>query len=344
MLTKSQLTGLLDALTSVRVAVIGDFCLDVYWTLDDAASERSVETGLTTRPVRRQHYSLGGAGTVVNNLLAMGVGRVAAFGVLGEDPFGHESRRLMEVGGVAGSGMLTQANDWDTPAYIKPLREAREENRLDFGNFNKLQDEVGTALVAALAARLPEFDAVIVNQQILAGIHTPHVQTMLQSLFLAHPARIFVYDARHLAGAYHGCFLKANDLEATTLCGGTHEPGDTIALEEVSAACVHLIERYGKPVFISRGAQGCLVADAGGLQVVPGLPITKPTDPVGAGDSMLAGIAAALAAHATPAQAALFGNLVAGVTVRKLFQTGTATPAEILAISEEYHATTDLLD
>jgi hypothetical protein len=49
---------------------------------------------------------------------------------------------------------------------------------------------------------------------------------------------------------------------------------------------------------------------------------------------MVAGIAACLAAGASPAEAATFGNFVAGVTVQKLQQTGTAAPAEILAIGE----------
>jgi len=69
--------------------------------------------------------------------------------------------------------------------------------------------------------------------------------------------------------------------------------------------------------------------------VIPGLHIVNPTDPVGAGDSMLAGMAAALAAGRSPAQAAVFGNFAAGVTVQKLFQTGTASPAEILAIGAD---------
>jgi phosphoglycolate phosphatase-like HAD superfamily hydrolase len=50
---------------------------------------------------------------------------------------------------------------------------------------------------------------------------------------------------------------------------------------------------------------------------------------------MLAGIAAALATGTTPLNAATFGNFVAGVTVQKLFQTGTASPAEILAIGTD---------
>jgi len=63
--------------------------------------------------------------------------------------------------------------------------------------------------------------------------------------------------------------------------------------------------------------------------------ILSPVDPVGAGDSMLAGIAAALAVGAKPFKAAELGSLVAGVTVQKLMQTGTATAEEILNIGAD---------
>ena len=58
-------------------------------------------------------------------------------------------------------------------------------------------------------------------------------------------------------------------------------------------------------------------------------------DTVGAGDSALAGIAAALAARRGAREAAELGNFAAGVTVQKLFTTGTASPAEVLAIGSD---------
>ena len=60
-----------------------------------------------------------------------------------------------------------------------------------------------------------------------------------------------------------------------------------------------------------------------------------PVDPVGAGDSLLAGIAAALAAGEAPLGAAELGNFAAAVTVQKLRVTGTASPPEILAIGSD---------
>ena len=91
-----------------------------------------------------------------------------------------------------------------------------------------------------------------------------------------------------------------------------------------------LFGRWKKPVFLTRGPRGMLVRDGAGFHEVPGLQIVGRIDTVGAGDSALAGIAAALAAGADPVSAAQLGNFAAGVTVKKLFITGTASAEEIL--------------
>ena len=65
------LKEVLEKIRSVKIAIIGDFCLDAYWFVDKSKSEISVETGHSTEPVRIQKYSLGGAGNVANNLASM---------------------------------------------------------------------------------------------------------------------------------------------------------------------------------------------------------------------------------------------------------------------------------
>jgi len=64
------------------------------------------------------------------------------------------------------------------------------------------------------------------------------------------------------------------------------------------------------------------VCAADGIDLVPGIEILGPVDPVGAGDSFLAATAASVAGGATPAEAAEIGNFAAAVTVQKLQQTG----------------------
>jgi len=99
--------------------------------------------------------------------------------------------------------------------------------------------------------------------------------------------------------------------------------------------CRQLFLRWRAPLFVTRPDQGCVVFDAGGYHEVPGLLFLSQIDTVGSGDSMLAGIAAALAAGATPAAAAEFGSIVSGVTSQKLMQTGTASPEEILLLGPD---------
>jgi phosphoglycolate phosphatase-like HAD superfamily hydrolase len=123
-----------------------------------------------------------------------------------------------------------------------------------------------------------------------------------------------------------------NDTEAARLCGFTTKPEDTVPYSDVVSFAKNLYKRFGKPLFITRGSRGSLTIDRSGISESPGLMILSKVDTVGAGDSYLAGAASALAAGYSMDIAAKIGTFVAGVTVQKLFQTGTATPEEISEI------------
>ena len=130
-MNKEKLKKVLDDISSVRIIVIGDFCLDAYWFIDEAMSEISIETNEVTRPVRQLRYSLGGAGNVTNNLAAMGIKDIMAFGVIGPDPFGTEMIRIMKEAGISTGNMLVQNGEWYTHTYAKPYIDDRELNRVD---------------------------------------------------------------------------------------------------------------------------------------------------------------------------------------------------------------------
>jgi len=328
-----NLESLLDELPSLRIGVVGDFCLDAYWELDSSRSEQSVETGLPTRPVRVQRYSLGAAGNVANNLKAMGVGEVSVYGVTGSDPFGFEMRKLMRDLDIRADGLLEQESEWTTHAYIKPVEEGAESNRMDFGNFNQLSDETARQVAKQLSKDLAELDALIINQQVVAGIHNLELfQNELQSLVSAHPEKIALLDSRDMSGRYAGTIRKFNAHEAMLLMGGQSDPRDPVSLDDARAAAAKLSVEWGMPLFVTLGPRGCLVAEGDSVELASCPPTPGSTDPVGAGDSMVSGIAAALATGLSPLESATFGNLVATVTVQKLYQTGTATPDEIRAV------------
>ena len=327
-----KLKSLLEDLKKTRVAVVGDFCLDVYWFSELSASEKSIETDLDTRPVARQRCSLGGAGNVVANLLDLGCGSVHALGVIGNDPWGKEMLRILGLCGADVTGIETQEDAWATLTYVKPCLDGNESNRFDFGNFNSLLDETGEKLIRNLENVLPDMDAVILNQQVRQGIHTPWFRNHLNELMLRNPSKIFVLDSRHYSEAYPGAILKLNAEEAARLTGIDRGPDALILKSEAISAAKTLHQKTGKPVFVTRGDRGSLVYDAQGLVEIPGLHLLGKTDPVGAGDSYLAGLTLALAAKRSPGIAATLGGFVAGVTVQKLFQTGTASPGEVQAI------------
>ncbi len=332
---KEQIQKILKDISNVKIAVVGDFCLDAYWFIDEAMSEISVETNQATRPVATQRYSLGGAGNVTNNLAAMGIGDIRAFGVIGTDPFGAEMVRVMKQTGIEPRNLLIQKENWYTHAYAKPYIDDQELNRVDFGNYNRLSQETADRLIANLVQEIPEVDVIIINQQVPSGIHIDYFKKCLVEVIAKFPEKTFIVDSRNFNDYYTGAIRKMNDTEAARLCGLDKKPDDIVLYSEIVASANELFQRYRKPLFITRGSKGSLTIDENGITDIPGLMILSKVDTVGAGDSYLAGAASSLAAGYSMNIAAQLGSFVAGVTVQKLFQCGTASQYEILAIGED---------
>ena len=331
--TEARLRHILDLITRVRVLVVGDLCLDIYWFVDSSRSEKSLETGLPTNPVREQRYSPGGAGNVACNIAAAGCRNVRILGVIGEDPWGRELMRLLPELGINVEDVLIQHEAWATLAYNKPHFDHHEGSRFDFGNFNELSTETARDLLSRCGSHIPEADVMIVNQQVRQGIHTEHFRHGLAALIREFPDRIFIVDSRHFSDSYPGAHTKINDHEAVRLCGTLRGREEPVSREEAAAAAGGLFARFGKPVYVTRGTEGMVVVDPRGIWELPGVRIDGPVDTVGAGDSALAGISLALAAGCDAVEAGHLGSLIAGVTIQKPSQTGTASPEEIIAMN-----------
>jgi rfaE bifunctional protein kinase chain/domain len=328
----SWLDDVLRRIPAGRVTVFGDFCLDAYWHIDDGASERSVETGRPVRRVRRQRYTLGGAGNVAANLTALGVGQVQAVGLIGDDLFGHQILELLEDLGVKTEGVLPCQADWQTFVYAKPYLGDEEQNRIDFGAFNRVTPESIERIAEELARAAEASDAVILNQQIPVGLSAAPMIERINRIIAECPDCLFIVDSRHRGELYRGAALKVNTREAARLCGRAYPLDYELSDEDGRALAAQLHHRSGKPVFVTRGVNGIVVAHEGGVDAVPGIRVGEPIDPVGAGDTVVAALAAALAVGADVLKAAKLANIAASVTVRKLGITGTASPAEIRAI------------
>lgn len=332
-LASAEIAAALDNISCGSVAVVGDFCLDVYWMINSAAGEPSVETGLVTKPVHSQRYSPGGAGNVVMNLLALGVPKIHVFGVVGDDPFGRELHRLLEIPHIDLGGLIVQPQDWHTQVYVKPHLDGKESNRIDFGDFNQLSDASAESLLQKLEAALPHLSVVLINHQVAGSLHNSELlRTKLNGLIERFPRVCFIVDSRGFHEAYPNAVHKLNEDEVLKQCGRSREPGEILPLHEVVQQAMSLRAHWKAPLVVTRGENGCLVIDGDEPKQIFGVQLLGKVDPVGAGDTFVSTLAAVTASGSNLAAAAFVANLAAAVTAQKLFQTGTASPSEILEL------------
>jgi sugar/nucleoside kinase (ribokinase family) len=118
---------------------------------------------------------------------------------------------------------------------------------------------------------------------------------------------------------FRNVIVKPNEREAAEACARLGVAGPRELRETVGHSLM----------MVTRGPDGVLVMDGGKETLVPTVPVEKPVDICGAGDSFAAGSALSLAAGATPVEAARFGNMVTSITIMKK-GTGSASPDEVL--------------
>lgn len=332
---QDQISHLLESITKVNVAVYGDFCLDAYWILNPKGGEISVETALQTQAVGKHYYTLGGASNVVANLAALKPAHIRTIGVVGQDIFGRELLWQLRNLRIDTSAMVEQKENFDTVTFGKRYLSDEELPRIDFGFFNKRSEQTDEVLVKNIEQSLRECDVLIINQQVPGSITNENYIDQVNLLFQKHNDKIVILDSRHYGDKFRHIWRKSNDIEAARLNGVEIGLGDVVTLSDIKNYAKNLYGQFEKPVFITRGSRGMIIADNEGIHQVPGIQILKKIDTVGAGDTTTSALALALAAGVSSLEAAEFANFAAAVTVQKLFQTGTSSGHEILELSQE---------
>lgn len=147
-------------------------------------------------------------------------------------------------------------------------------------------------------------------------------------------------DSRKHLGLFNDVILKCNLSEA--LQAANLADGDGTQVDLALTASEILNQRNQRPVIITMGSSGVAVNENGRARIVPAMPVEGPIDIVGAGDSTIAGVTAALCAGATLQEAALIGNLVASITIQQIGTTGTATRGQVKERFEAYKSVVDM--
>lgn len=317
---------ILAGIRKLRVLVAGDVCLDRWCRYDPGLSEPSRETGIPRVAVVSTEVTPGAAGTIANNLAALGAARVDVLGIVGTDGFGHELEHALNARGI-GAGLLVRSASVATFTYTKLLNSRTGEEdlpRLDFVNTRPPAAELEREVLARLERAAPDYDVILVSDQAeteAGGVITARVRAALTRIAAAQPETIVWVDSRLRAEHFRGVIVKPNEQEA--------EAASRRALGRVDFPALR--EHIEAPLLVvTHGGEGCEVIDRNGTRHVCGKPVQNPVDICGAGDSFSTGFALALKLAGDPLAAAEFGNLVASITIMKK-GTGTASPEEVLA-------------
>lgn len=329
-----RLKTLLDRFSSLKVAVFGDYFLDKYLEVDPDISEFSLETGKIAYQVVRIRHSAGAAGTVVNNIAALGVKRISAIGFTGDDGNGYELRSDLSRIGCETVHLHLDPSRY-TPTYMKPrnihvLGLEGEYNRYDVKNRDSTKPWLENKLIDSLGCLLSEIDVLIIVDQVdieNSGTVTASIREYLADCALRYPKLVIWADSRRKIKSFHNIILKMNQFELVE----QHNPmpGSMISTEQIITSLPLVETQTNGKVFVTVAERGVWVG-GGKPEYIPAVRIEGPVDPTGAGDSFSAAAALSLAAGATLDEAALVGNLAASVTIRQLGTTGTAHPEDLI--------------
>ena len=317
---------ILAALPRMSALVVGDICLDRWCTYDPATAEPSRETGIPRIGVVKTEVTAGAGGTVANNLAALGVGRVAVLGAIGQDGFGAELTRALSVRNIL-SDLCVRTPEIQTFTYTKLINRdtgIEDQPRIDFINTAPLPTAAERLILDRLQQAIEAFDVILISDQAettQGGVVTAAVRDLLADLAPNYPEKIFFADSRARIDLFRNVIVKPNQEEAEAACRRLCGHIDRQALRRHTGAPL---------MIVTHGGDGVLLVEPDRETWVRTRPIEHPVDICGAGDSFSAGAAMALRVTRSPERAAEFGNLVASITIMKK-GTGTASPDEVAA-------------
>ncbi|MFH1985216.1 MAG: D-glycero-beta-D-manno-heptose-7-phosphate kinase [Pseudomonadota bacterium] len=297
-----------------RALVVGDLMVDEYvW---GEVNRISPEAPVPVVNVTREEYTLGGSGNVINNLVAMGA-RVAAAGVVGDDAHGRRLLEQLTVMNVDTAGVV-RCMDRPTIQKTRIMSGSQHVLRIDRENTATIPASVLNQIATAVEARLPLTNVMIISDY-GKGLMAPSLLKRLIAAARARSIRIIVDPKGPDFSHYAGASLVTPNLKEAALSTGI----PTTDRNGVAAAGKKLLAEAGiENVLITCGKDGMLLFRPGEEPLHIPAETRQVFDVSGAGDTVVATLAAALATGADYKEAAAVANTAAGIVVGKI---GTAT-------------------
>jgi D-beta-D-heptose 7-phosphate kinase/D-beta-D-heptose 1-phosphate adenosyltransferase len=321
-LAPARARDLLDRFSSRHIVVVGDVMLDRF--LIGGVSRISPEAPVPVVVYDHDDYRLGGAANVAHNVRALGAA-VDLIGVVGADDSASRLQGELGVRGIHSSGLITDSQRRTTMKMRVVTARNQQVARIDYESDHEVSAEVEAALLAQVAARAHSAQVILVSDY-QKGAITRRTMSQLVAFGHANGLPVIVDPKVPHIDYYAGATLVTpNHVEA--------ESATNIRIrteEDAQRAAAALRQRLNvENVIITRGEHGMWVSQAGVDGHLPAV-AREVSDVTGAGDTVIAVLALAIAAGATLAEAARLANQAAGVVVGK-FGAATVSTREILA-------------
>jgi D-beta-D-heptose 7-phosphate kinase/D-beta-D-heptose 1-phosphate adenosyltransferase len=293
------------------VGIIGDVMLDHF--LIGRADRISPEAPVPIVRLDREEFRLGGAANVAANVASLG-GAPKLAGVVGNDEAAVSLLSTLRSAGLSDAGIVSDPNRRTTEKLRAVTERHLQVARIDRESSAPLDGDGLQALLAAIAALSPV--KAIVLSDYAKGVVTEEVVAAAVSLCHANKCPLLVDPKVPHAGYYRGAsVITPNHREAEAMSGRAIYSKDDA---RKAAELIH--DASGASVLITRGEHGLYVFDASGGTVVESmLPAAarEVADVTGAGDTVIAALALAMACGATLTEAAELANLAAGAAVSR---------------------------
>lgn len=313
---------LVNGFQKKKILVLGDVMLDLY--IRGAVDRISPEAPVPVVLEEQRKYALGGAGNVAANISSLG-GKASLFGVLGNDEEGKIVRRLCRGSRIACNCFVESKKP--TALKTRAMGGHHQLLRIDRESAAPVSGAIENKIIARLQ-REGDYDIVVVSDY-NKGMTSKRITEFLKRRFGGK--RIIVGAKPPQADLYKGAAVVVLNLKEAEILTGIYGENPNLA----SRAARELSRRFLSSVVLTRGEHGVTVYNrksrrashirAKALQVY---------DVTGAGDTILAALALALASGSSLEEAADIANRAAGIVVGR-YGTAAVSSRELLAAVQE---------
>lgn len=295
----------------VRAAVIGDIMADRY--VSGEVSRISPEAPVPVNLVKSERSVLGGAANTAANLAALGC-RVSIAGMRGEDESGHILQSLFKEAHIDDSGVLIREG-YSTITKMRILGARQQMMRLDFERIQPLDDAGEAALLQWLDGKLAEGLSCIVLSDYGKGFITPSLAQAVIRRGHAHKIPVLVDPKGSDWSKYTGAYAITPNLKELSDCCGRAVANEDEAIEREGALLRE--EFHLKYLFVTRSEKG--ITSIGAKEIIHCPAMARDVfDVSGAGDTVMAVLASAIAAGKDSETALKLANTAAGIAVSRV--------------------------